>query len=124
MNCYLFDFDGTLVDSMPAFVSVMKRILDEHGIPYGPDLVKIITPLGYAGTARYFRQLGLDKPEDALIALMNEYALPEYVHRIPAKETVIGYKRICRFKEIRVRYFKLVIEKSRCFATISKFEAY
>ncbi len=41
-----------------------------------------------------------------------------------AKETVIGYKRICRFKEIRVRYFKLVIEKSRCFATISKFEAY
>jgi len=90
MNCYLFDFDGTLVDSMPAFVSVMKRILDEHGISYGPDLVKIITPLGYAGTARYFRQLGLDKPEDALIALMNEYALPEYVHRIPAKETVIG----------------------------------
>ena len=41
-----------------------------------------------------------------------------------AKETVIGYKRICRFKEIRVRYFKLVVEKARCFATISKFEAY
>ena len=41
-----------------------------------------------------------------------------------AKETVIGYKRICRFEEIRVRYFKLVIEKARCFATISKFEAY
>lgn len=39
-------------------------------------------------------------------------------------ETTIGYKRICRFKEIRVRYFKLVIEKARCFATISKFEAY
>ncbi len=41
-----------------------------------------------------------------------------------AKETVIGYKRICRFKEVRARYFKLVIEKARCFATISKFEAY
>ncbi len=41
-----------------------------------------------------------------------------------ASETVIGYKRICRFDEIRVRYFKLVIEKARCFATISKFEAY
>lgn len=41
-----------------------------------------------------------------------------------AKETVIGYKRICRFEEMRVRYFKLVIEKARCFATISKFEAY
>lgn len=41
-----------------------------------------------------------------------------------AKETVIGHKRICRFNEIRVRYFKLVINKARCFATISKFEAY
>lgn len=41
-----------------------------------------------------------------------------------AEETVIGYKRICRFKEIRVRYFKLKIKKARCFATISKFEAY
>lgn len=38
--------------------------------------------------------------------------------------TVIGYKRICRFKEIRVRYFKLVIKQARCFATINKFEAY
>lgn len=38
--------------------------------------------------------------------------------------TVIGYKRICRFNEIRVRYFKLIIKKSRCFATINKFEAY
>ncbi len=41
-----------------------------------------------------------------------------------AAETTVGYKRICRFNEIRVRYFKLVIKKARCFATISKFEAY
>ena len=50
MACYLFDFDGTLVDSMPTFVSVMKRILDENHIPYGDDLIKIITPLGYANS--------------------------------------------------------------------------
>ena len=88
-NTYLFDFDGTLVDSMPTFVAVMKRILDEHNIPYGPDLVKIITPLGYAGTARYYRQLGIDRSEEDLVRLMNQYALPEYQYRIPAKDTVI-----------------------------------
>ena len=38
--------------------------------------------------------------------------------------TIIGYKRICRFKEMRVQRFKLVIEQARCFATIAKFEAY
>ena len=30
MKTYLFDFDGTLVDSMPTYVDVMKRILDEN----------------------------------------------------------------------------------------------
>ena len=30
MKTYLFDFDGTLVDSMPTYVSVMLRILDEN----------------------------------------------------------------------------------------------
>ncbi|MBR3621657.1 MAG: alpha-L-fucosidase, partial [Clostridia bacterium] len=41
-----------------------------------------------------------------------------------AEETVIGYKRICRFSEIRARYFRLTIKKARCFATIDRFEAY
>ena len=41
-----------------------------------------------------------------------------------AEGTVIGYKRICRFDEVRVQRIKLVIESTRCFATISKFECY
>ncbi len=41
-----------------------------------------------------------------------------------AEGTVIGHKRICRFEEIRVQRMKLVIESTRCFATISRFEAY
>ncbi len=40
------------------------------------------------------------------------------------KGTVIGHKRICRFKEVRVQRIKLVIEQTRCFAAISAFEAY
>ena len=57
---YLFDFDGTLVDSMPTFVSVMLRILDENKIAYGDDIVKIITPLGYKGTGACFKEFGLE----------------------------------------------------------------
>ena len=40
MHTYLFDFDGTLVDSMPTFVSAMLRILDENSISYDKDIVK------------------------------------------------------------------------------------
>ncbi len=85
---YLFDFDGTLVDSMPTFVAVMLRILDERGIEYGDDIVKIITPLGYRGTAEYFRTLGVKESVDELVEIMNTYARYEYENNIPAKEGV------------------------------------
>ena len=88
-NTYLFDFDGTLVDSMPTFVSVMLRILDENKIQYSSDIVKIITPLGYKGTAAYFRKMGLDMSENEIVKLMNSYAKEEYENNIPAKENVI-----------------------------------
>ena len=94
---YLFDFDGTLVDSMPTFVAVMLRILDEYGIPYGQDIVKIITPLGYEGTAKYYRTLGITASTEALVAQMNEYAREAYATQIEAKagvaDTLAALKR-------------------------------
>ena len=75
---YLFDFDGTLVDSMPSYISVMLKILEENNIKYSSDIVKIITPLGYAGTAKYFREIGLDMPENEIVAKMNSYASEKY----------------------------------------------
>jgi len=87
---YLFDFDGTLVDSMPTFVSVMLRILKENNIAFESDIIKIITPLGYKGTAKYFKKLGLDMPEEEIVSLMNMYALEEYKYRIDAKKNVIS----------------------------------
>ena len=86
---YLFDFDGTLVDSMPSYVGVMLRILDENNISYPADIVKIITPLGYVGTAKHFREhLGLQMPQDEIVATMNRYAANEYWYNIPAKSNV------------------------------------
>ena len=87
-STYLFDFDGTLVDSMPTFASTMIRILDENNIAYGDDIVKIITPLGYKGTAEYFIKLGLNAPIDEILAKMNAYSIYEYENKIVAKKNV------------------------------------
>ena len=86
---YLFDFDGTLVDSMPTFVSAMLRILDENGISYGSDIIKIITPLGLNGTAEYYiDQMGIKLSKEQLMGIMKDYMMDAYFHTIPAKMNV------------------------------------
>lgn len=93
-HTYLFDFDGTLVESMPSYAAAMLRILEEQGIAYGADLIKVITPLGYRGTAKYYREaLGLAMAEDEIVARMKEYAYEEYAHRILAKPHVVEVLR-------------------------------
>jgi HAD superfamily hydrolase (TIGR01509 family) len=88
-KAYLFDFDGTLVDSMPTFVSAMLRILDENHIPYDNGIIKIITPLGLNGTAEYYiDQLGVKMSKEHLMSVMKEYMLDAYFHTISAKNNV------------------------------------
>jgi len=90
VKTYLFDFDGTLVDSMPTFVSSMLRILDEHHIPYEEDLIKVITPLGVLGTAEHFIKMGLDLPLEDIVSVMKQYLKDAYFYHIPAKKNVIS----------------------------------
>ena len=90
MKNYLFDFDGTLVDSMPTYGGMMLQILQENNVRYPADIIKTITPLGYLGTARYFiQQLGLPLTEAQALARMHELAVDAYTHRVPAKESVV-----------------------------------
>ncbi len=97
-KAYLFDFDGTLVDSMPTYVSAMLRILDENGIEYGENIIKIITPLGLMGTADYYIKMGVNKPREEIIAKMKEYMYEEYLYNISAKENVISVLKTLKEK--------------------------
>lgn len=92
-STYLFDFDGTLVDSMPTYSAAMIKLLDDNNIPYDKDIMKIITPLGYRGSAEYFAKIGLDMPIEEMMRQMREFALHEYMHNIPPKENVIEVLR-------------------------------
>lgn len=93
---YLFDFDGTLVDSMPTYTSAMLRILDENGITYDDTLIKAITPLGLNGTAKYYLELGVPMTKEALLDKMREYMLDGYFYRIPAKAHVIPVLKVLK----------------------------
>lgn len=91
-KAYLFDFDGTLVDSMPYWSQKMINILEKSGVSYPDDIIKIITPLGDIGTARYFSEvLGVPFSTEEMLAQMDAYALPKYRDVITLKKGVSDY---------------------------------
>ncbi len=93
---YLFDFDGTLADSMPTWAGKMLKILEENGIAPPEDIIKTITPLGDRGTAEYFRTLGVKKTVEELEEKMDAYAEEAYLNKIPLKEGVLEFLKRSR----------------------------
>ena len=89
MSVYLFDFDGTLVDSMPVYGSTVLRVLEECNATYPANVVKIVTPLGLLGAAEYFvRELGVARSCEDLVGMMTSYMKEAYTYRVPAKTHV------------------------------------
>lgn len=96
---YIFDFDGTLVDSMSYWSQKMINILEEYDVDYPEDIIKIITPLGDIGTARYYREvLGVPLSDEEMLKIMDDYALPKYRDEIILKEGVYDYLQFLKGK--------------------------
>ncbi len=91
MKYYLFDFDGTLADSMPTWANKMKTALIDEGIAPPEDLIKIITPLGDRGAAEYLVTLGVNRTVDEIVAFTDDIARDAYENSIPLKEGVLEY---------------------------------
>lgn len=84
----LFDFDGTLVDSMGSYAAAILRIMEENHTPYPEDLIKRVTPMGVPATTRYLCSLGLPMTPERVFDIMKEYLMDAYCHHIPAKKGV------------------------------------
>lgn len=87
---YVFDLDGTLVNSMPKFAQANVSILDEENIEYDRDkTVQIITPLGYRKTAEYFvSNFGVKDSVDNIVKRISDKLVYEYSNNILLKPYV------------------------------------
>jgi HAD superfamily hydrolase (TIGR01509 family) len=102
---FLFDFDGTLIDSMVTFSRCVLTVLDKFGVKYPNDIIKICTPLGAKDTPKYcIETFKMDVSEDEFRKIMFEVAVPDYESSIPAKETVTE-----TMKELKKRGYSLNI---------------
>lgn len=91
---YVFDLDGTLVDSMPYFTRGILSIPDEEGVSYGDDLIKILTPLGYVKGAEYYvNVMGIRDSVEHIVERITEKLVFEYSNNIRLKAGVGDYLR-------------------------------
>ena len=86
---YIFDLDGTLVDSMPTGVGIVLGFLDEKGISYPDDIVSTLTPLGYKGSAQYIADhLSEEYDVQRIYDYFKAQTLRAYGETIPLKRNV------------------------------------
>ena len=103
---YIFDLDGTLVDSMPRFAKGILKIADDAGISYDGELLKILTPLGYRGSAEYYvRELGVKDSVDHIVKQIENNLEYEYANNILPKSGVKEY--LFHLHELGARLFVL-----------------
>lgn len=91
---YVFDLDGTLVDSMPYFAAGILSIADDAGLAYDDTLLKILTPLGYTKSAEYYvNVLGVKDTVESLVTKIGERLYYQYSNNIVTKAGVKEYLR-------------------------------
>ncbi len=88
-TCLVFDFDGTLVDSMPTYAETVFRILKENGVVPPEGLIKTIATMGTVASAQYLSSLVVSKSPEEILLLMKQYLLDAYLHAIPLKTGVL-----------------------------------
>lgn len=89
---------------MPTWSGTYVKFLEAHGVPYPEDVVRIITPLGNAGAARYLISIGLKMSEEEILEHAYNVFDREYATNIGLKSNV---KRV--LEELKARGYGLAV---------------
>ena len=103
IKAFLFDFDGTLVDSMPTWMGKIREIMKRRNIPCTQELLRFLTPKGDQLAMEYLiKTYGWKESPSDLVAEMDAYALPKYAKEVMAKKGVLDYLTYLKQQEIRL----------------------
>lgn len=86
---YIFDMDGTILDSMPVWEHLGRNYLMQEQIVPPDDLESVIEAMTLEESAVYFQELGLQKTTEDIIRGLTTYIEDAYRLSIPAKPGMI-----------------------------------
>lgn len=88
----IFDMDGTIMDSMPAWKNLAKYYLTGRGIEIPENLNEIITAMSMTESANYFKnKFGIKDSLKRIISDINKLIVDKYRYEIPLKPYVKEY---------------------------------
>lgn len=86
MKAYIFDLDGTLLDSMGVWEQIDAEFLAKRGIEMPPDYINAVCALTFQETALYtIERFGLPISVEELLEEWNAMAAHAYGHTVPLK---------------------------------------
>ena len=97
---YIFDADGTLIDSMPTWIGTHKKTVVGFGGTMPEDFAAIITPLGSKAAIPYILSLGVAATKETYLSTVNGQLQKEYEETILLKPFV--KERLLQLKEAGV----------------------
>lgn len=97
----IFDFDGTLADSMFVWNDIDRRFCEKYGLVLPDDYDESIVGLGFEGTAQYFiDELGLKMSLQACCDEFNELALQGYRDEVALKPGARTYLDVLQARDM------------------------
>ena len=88
----IFDMDGTIMDSMPAWKNLGRDYLKEKGIKAPENLSEIISAMSMEESANYFREeFGIRDCSKQIISDVNGLIEDKYRYEMPLKPYVKEY---------------------------------
>ena len=101
----LFDFDGTLVDSMGMWGEVDKAILRLHGLPipdnFTEEFMFPLIPLTEEETAQFFLDYGCQGTVESIISEIEQLSQEQYEQHIEAKPGAKALVEVLRKQGIK-----------------------
>lgn len=92
MKAYIFDLDGTLLDSMGVWEQIDMDFLTKRGLEVPPDYINTICSRSFPEAAQYtIDRFGLSESVDDLLREWNSMAIYAYGHTVPLKPNAKKY---------------------------------
>jgi len=102
INAFIFDMDGTIIDSMGVWKAIDIEYLESLDIPFPEDLQPSIEGKCFRDVAVYFKKrFKIEDSIEDIEKIWNDMAEYKYTHEVKVKEGVIDLLSYAKEKSIK-----------------------